>query len=530
MPASSAATTPREQTGGVNPWAIAVLVAVVTFMEVLDTTIANVALRYISGGLAVGPDQAAWVITSYLVANSVVLSASGWIATVFGRRQFILVCVALFTISSILCGLAWSLPSLLVFRVMQGLAGGGMTPVAQSILAASFPPEKRGQAFAIYGLAVVVAPVVGPVLGGWLSDNWSWHWCFFINAPVGAICFVLMIAMLPDYGKEERARLWQRGISFDYVGFLLIAAFLGALEVVLDKGQEDDWFGSGFIVTFAAISATAIFIFVPWELIKRDPLIDLRLLGNRQFASCFVAMLATGAILIATTQFVPQLLQEDYGYTATLAGEVLSPGGAVTAIVMIISGRLGFIQPRYLIAIGAALVAAGMFYSTQLYGDSDFWFFALSRMVVGAGLPLLFLPITTASYAGIPENRTDQASAVINIARNFGGSIGVSIAQTTLARREQFHQNRLAEHVGAWNPVYQQTLRATQEYIATQPHLGGGPERTAVAVIGASVQAQAAFLSYIDVFATLGVMAALLVPLALTLRNVKTSHAAPAAH
>jgi DHA2 family multidrug resistance protein len=489
-------------------------------MEVLDTTIANVALRYISGGLAVGPDQAAWVVTSYLVANSIVLSASGWIATVFGRRNFILACVALFTISSILCGLAWDLQSLLIFRVFQGLAGGGMTPVAQSILAASFPPQKRGQAFAIYGLAVVVAPVIGPVLGGWLSDNWSWHWCFFINAPVGALCFVLMSAILPDYGKQEREQLWARGFSFDYLGFILIAAFLGALEVVLDKGQEDDWFGSGFIATFATISATALFLFVPWELIKRDPLIDLRLLGQRQFASCFVVMLATGGILIATTQILPELLQDQFGYTATIAGEALSPGGIVTAIVMIISGRLSFVQPKYLIATGSAFVAAGMYFSTQLYGDLNFGFFAVSRMIIGAGLPLMFLPVTAASYTGIPANRTDEASAVINVARNFGGSVGVCIAQTTLAQREQFHQRRLAEHVGSWNPFYQQKLQATQHYLAAQPQSGGGPARTAVAVVGASVQAQATYLAYIDVFVVLGLIAALLVPLALTLRKV----------
>ena len=529
MAANSASIARDDATGSANPWVVAVLVAVVTFMEVLDTTIANVALRYISGGLAIGPDQAAWVVTSYLVANSIVLSASGWIATVFGRRNFILACVALFTISSILCGLAWDLQSLLAFRVFQGLAGGGMTPVAQSILAASFPPQKRGQAFAIYGLAVVVAPVVGPVLGGWLSDNWSWHWCFFINGPVGAVCFVLMSAILPDYGKKEREQLWQRGVSFDWLGFILIATFLGALEVVLDKGQEDDWFGSSFIVTFATISATALFIFVPWELIKRDPLIDLRLLGQRQFASCFVVMLATGGILISTTQFLPQLLQDQFGYTATLAGEALSPGGIVTAIMMIISGRLSFIQPKYLIATGAAFVAGGMYFSTQLYGDLNFGFFALSRMIIGAGLPLMFLPVTAASYSGIPANRTDQASAVINIARNFGGSVGVAIAQTTLARREQFHQSRLAEHVGSWNPFYQQALHATQGYLAAQPHTSAGPERTAVAVIGASVQAQTAFLAYIDVFFVLAVMAALLVPLALTLRKIDMSKGASAA-
>jgi DHA2 family multidrug resistance protein len=302
------------------------------------------------------------------------------------------------------------------------------------------------------------------------------------------------------------------------------------LEVVLDKGQEDDWFSSRFIVVFACASAAAVIAFIPWELTRKEPLIDLRLLANRQFASCFVVMLAVGGILIATTQFLPQLLQEQFGYTATLAGLALSPGGLVTAVMMVVVGRLGGIQPRYLIAAGAAIVAFGMYYSTNLESQLDFGFFALSRMIIGAGLPLMFLPLTSASYAGIAPDKTDQASALINIARNFGGSIGVSIAQTTLARREQFHQSRLAEHVGGWNPYYQQTLHAMQGYFASQASPSGNPAATAFAAIGQTVQAQAALMSYIDVFFTLGVIAALLVPLALSLRNVDSSAAAQGAH
>ena len=308
--------------GNANPWTIAILVAVTTFMEVLDTTIANVALRYISGGLAVSSDEASWVITTYLVANSIVLCASGWIAQMFGRKSFFLMCIALFTLSSLLCGLAWNLQALLIFRVMQGLAGGGMTPVAQSILAAAFPPAKRSQGFALYGIAVVVAPIVGPTLGGWLSDNLSWHWCFLINVPVGLFSVVLIYLIIPSSPekKKERERLWAKGPNFDIVGFLLILMFLGGLELALDRGQIDDWFGSPFIVAFAAISATALLLFIPWELRRTQPLIDIRMLGGRQFGTCFVIMLVTGALLIATTQILPQLMQEEFGYTATLAG------------------------------------------------------------------------------------------------------------------------------------------------------------------------------------------------------------------
>jgi DHA2 family multidrug resistance protein len=517
--------------GDANPWIIAILVAVATFMEVLDTTIANVALRYISGGLAVSADEASWVVTTYLVANSVVLCASGWIAQMFGRKNFFLVCVALFSVSSLLCGLAWNLQSLLVFRIMQGLAGGGMTPVAQSILAAAFPPAKRNQGFALYGIAVVVARVVGPTLGGWLSDNASWHWCFLINVPVGLASLVLTYFVIPSSPekRKERAKVWAEGPDFDIVGFLLIATFLGALEVVLDRGQIDDWFGSRFITGAACVSAAALLSFVPWELSRRKPLIDLRMLAGRQFGACFVIMLCTGALLIATTQVLPQLLQDAFNYTATLAGLAISPGGLVTMGMMLVVGRLGSVQPKYLIATGGLIAASAMIDLLRMSPDVDFWFFAWSRIYLGIGLPLIFIPITTASYDGIPADRTDQASALINLARNFGGSIGVSLSQTVLARREQFHQSRLAEHVGSWNPFYAQTVDQVQNYFKTRPATGS-VTGTGTAFIGQLVQGQVMLLAYIDVFYWLAGIALVLVPLALTLRSVKRGGAPAAAH
>ena len=510
----------------INPWLIAVLVSVATFMEVLDTTIANVALRYISGGLAVGPAEAAWTITSYLVANSVVLCASSWLAATFGRRNFFLSCIALFTVGSILCGLAWDLESLLLFRVLQGLAGGGMTPVAQSILADTFPPKKRGQVFALYGIAVVVAPIVGPVLGGYISDNYSWHWCFLINGPIGAVLSVLIYMFILENpeARADRIESRRRAPRFDFVGFLLLATFLGALEVVLDKGQEDDWFGSSFIVVFAALSASALLLFTPWALLKKDPVIDVRMLASRQFGACFLVMLGVGAIVIATTQIVPQILQDIYGYTAQLAGQALSPGGVVTMAMMFVVGRLGFIQPKYLIAFGAVAVAYGTYMLTSLYADTTFDFFAISRMIVGLGLPFMFIPITVASYDGIAAGKTDQASALINLARNFGGSIGVSLSQTVLAQRQQFHQLRLSERVGDWNPLYYQALNAAKGYFAAQPLHGGSAAQAALGWIGASVQQQAGYLSYIDVFLVLSILSMALAPLALTLRAVDLKH------
>jgi MFS transporter, DHA2 family, multidrug resistance protein len=406
-----------------------------------------------------------------------------------------------------------------------------MTPVAQSILAAAFPLAKRSQGFALYGIAVVVAPAVGPTLGGWLSDNLSWHWCFLINVPVGLISLVLIYMLIPSSPekKKERERLWAKGLNFDVVGFLLIATFLGGLEVVLDRGQIDDWFGSGFIVTFAAISAIALLLFIPWELNRPQPLIDIKMLTGRQFGTCFLIMLVTGALLIATTQIMPQLLQEEFGYTATLAGLAISPGGAVTMLMMVVVGRLGFVQPRYLIAAGAAIACYAMVDLLRITPDADYWYFAWSRIYLGIGLPLIFIPITTASYDGISPSKTDQASALINLARNFGGSMGVALSQTVLARREQFHQSRLVEHLGSWNPFYNDTLNRIQGYLNGRAATGSS-SGTSMAIVNHMVQSQAAILAYIDVFVVLGVIAMVMVPLALTLRAVNRSAGSKSAH
>ena len=293
-----------------NPWLVAVVVALAVFMEVLDTTIANVALRYISGGLAVSSDEASWVVTTYLVSNAIALIASSFIAQRYGRKRFYLVCLAMFTVASVMCGLAWDLPSLLVFRMIQGFGGGGMVPVSQSILTDAFPPAKRGQAFAIFGIAVVVAPVVGPTLGGWLSDNFSWHWCFLINGPVGIFAFMLVYFLVNESDEQEKKRqeMRKRGTRFDIIGFVLVATFLGSLELMLDRGQIEDWFDSPFIIITATICFAALAASIPWLLTAKNPVLDVRLIATRQFGSCMIVMLAIGAILIATTQFVPQVL------------------------------------------------------------------------------------------------------------------------------------------------------------------------------------------------------------------------------
>jgi len=509
-----------------NPWLIAVLVALATFMEVLDTTIANTILPYFAGGMGVSDDEASWVVTTYLVANAASLTASPYFARRLGRKAFFLICLGLFSVSSILCAQARSLDALLLFRILQGLAGGGMVPVSQSILAASFPPAKRGQAFALFGVAVVVAPVVGPALGGWLADNWSWRWGFLINGPVGLITIALIAVLLPSDKPDEA-----RSASFDFIGFLLVATFLGALEIVLDRGLEDDWFASSFIVMVTAICALAFVMMIPWEASRPDPMIDVRMVATRQFGACFVVMLATGAILYATSQFLPLLVQSDFGYTATWAGLLLTPGGLVTMAIMFVVGNLtGRFQPKYLIMVGSIFTAISMYQLTSVYGGLDFWFFARTRMLLGVGLPLIFIPMITASYDGIAPNRVDMASALINAARNIGGSIGVSLAANVLQHREQFHQSRLIEHAIPSSPQYQHTLQEATHYFLSHGSLPPAAHQQALAWIAQQVQAQASFLAYIDVFWVLTALSIAAIPLALSLRKIKLGGHAQSAH
>ncbi len=513
----------RSAAGRHNPYLIAFVVSIATFMEVLDTTIANVALRYIAGDLGVGIDESTYVITSYLVANAIALSISGWLSTVIGRKRFYMICVATFAFASLLCGFAWSLQVLVLFRVLQGLGGGGMATSEQAILADSFPPAKRGQAFAIYGIAVVVAPVVGPTLGGWISDTYSWHWVFLINVPMGLISLFLVgtLVNVPSGAEEERRRLLRNGIRIDFVGFVLVAVGLGSLEFVLDEGQRNDWFGSDLIIGFALAAAFCLIALVIWELARDDPIIDIRLLCRRQFGACFLCMLGTGAIVIATTQILPQLLQSELNYTAMLAGLVLSPGGIVTMIMMPVTGKLiGVVQPRYLIMTGAAIAALSMWHLTGLTGDISYGYAALSRIYLAVGLPLLFLPVTTASYEGVPPEKTNQASALINVARNLGGSMGVALAQTILAQRQQFHQSRLIEHIAPSDIGYQQTVDTMTRFFQAQGSNASDAASQAVAWVGQTLQHQIDLLAYIDVFRSLAIIGAVMIPIALTLKSI----------
>ena len=528
----SAETLPRSAAGRHNPWLIAIVVSIATFMLVLDTSIANVALRHIAGSLAAGVDEATWIITTYLVANSVILPVSGWLSGVIGRKRYYMLCVAVFTLASLLCGLAPNLPMLIVFRILQGLGGGGMAPSEQAILADSFPPAKRAQAFALYGVAVLVAPTVGPTLGGWITDNFSWHWIFFINVPVGVMSLVLVQWLLVEpeiLERERRARLRQ-GLRVDWVGFVLVALALGSLEIVLDRGEREDWFQSSFIDTFAALSAISFALFFPWEFTRREPIVDVRLLLQRQFGTAFLVMMAVGAVLFSSTQLLPQLMQTNFQYTATLSGVALMPGGLAMLLMMPVSGRVtNLIQPKYWLAAAMGAIALGMWHLTSLFPDASFSFFAWSRVWQVFALPFLFIPINTVAYSGLPPDKTGEASALINVARNLGGSIGVSLTTTELAQRTQFHQARLVEHAIPSDLSFQQEIARVTQYFVDQGSPLWHAKMQAIAWLGQVVAQQSTLLAYIDVFWLSGVFALLMIPIALSLRRVELG-AQPAVH
>lgn len=515
----------RSAAGGRNPWIIAVVVSIATFMLVLDTSIANVALRNIAGSLAAGMDESTWIITTYLVANSVIIPVSGWLASVIGRKSYYMICVATFTLASLLCGLATNLPMLIVFRILQGLGGGGMAPSEQSILADTFPPAKRSQAFALYGIAVIVAPTVGPTIGGWLTDNFSWHWIFFINVPFGIMSLALVqwLVVEPDVLERERKERLEGGLKIDWVGFILVATALGCLEIFLDEGQRNDWFQSSFITTFAVISAVAFLVLIPWEFRNRDPIVDMRLIFSRQFGTAFTVMMAVGAVLFSTTQILPQLQQETFDYTATLSGLSMMPGGIAMLMLMPISGfASGMVQPKYLIMIGMAAVAVGLWHLTTLSGDAGFSYFVYARIFITIGLPFLFIPISTAAYVGLPPQKTNQASALINVARNIGGSIGVSLSNTVIAQNAQIHQSNLVAHTAQSSPAYQNALQQATQHFAAQGASMIEAKQQAIGWLAQMIGRQASLLAYIDVFRYSAIITALLVPIALLLRSPKS--------
>jgi DHA2 family multidrug resistance protein len=502
-----------------NPWLIAVVVALAAFMEVLDTSIANVALPHMAGDLGASNDESTWVLTSYLVSNAIVLPISGWLANLFGRKRFFLLCIFLFTLSSLLCGIAPSLGVLILFRVVQGIGGGGLQPMAQAILADTFPPQKRGLAFALYGITAIMAPTIGPTLGGWLTDNYSWRWIFYINLPVGIATLLLVLRTVEDPPYLARNR--SAGIRVDYIGIALLTLGVGALQVVLDKGQEDDWFGSHFIVTLIAISAISLVSLVFWELHTRAPIIDVRMYKSFNFAVGNLMMFFLGVLLFSSLVMMPQFLQTLMGYTAQSAGLVLSGASLIILFEMPIVGQLTTkIPAKYIMAFGWLSLAFGMYYSTKGL-DLEISFGAASRlrMVQAFGLGFLFVPINLGAYVGIPPEKGNSVAGLVNFMRNIGSSVGTSFVTTILARRAQFHQNMLSFHATNYDAAFRDQLSGLSQQLV---HAGASvpdAQSEAYGRIYQSMQVQSQTLAYIDTFMVLAVAAGIMFLLSFVVRK-----------
>ncbi len=503
-----------------NPWLIAVVVAMAAFMEVLDTSIANVALPYMAGSLGASNDQSTWVLTSYLVSNAIVLPISGWLANAFGRKRFFMVCLVVFTISSLLCGIAPSLGAIIFFRVLQGIGGGGLQPMAQAILADVFPPEKRGLAFAVYGITAVVAPTIGPTLGGWITDNYTWRWIFFINLPVGILALFLVYRLVEDPPWAKRAARGA-GLKIDYIGISLLALGVGALQIMLDKGQEDDWFGSRFIVTLMILAAVGLISLVIWEWFHKNPIVDVKMYRNLNFLGANGMMFMLGVLYFASLVMMPLFLQGLMGYTAESAGLVLSGGGVLLLFLMPVVGILSSkVQARYLVAFGWLTLAIGMYLSNRLLDlDLSFRAVAVLRVAQVVGLPFLFVPINLASYVGIPAERSGNIAGLVNFMRNIGSSVGTSLVTTLLERRAQVHQVYLVANVTRGRPEF---LNQVAGLTARLSAAGINAERAAsqaYAIVFRNVISQATTLAYLDTFLYLAVGSAIMFVLAFGLRK-----------
>jgi DHA2 family multidrug resistance protein len=501
-----------------NPWLIAASVALAAFMEVLDTSIANVALPHIAGSLGASFDQSTWVLTSYLVANAIVLPMGAWAASVVGRKNFFMGCIVLFTISSFLCGIAPTLGLLLLFRVLQGAGGGGLQPMAQAIMADSFEPAKRGLAFSLYGLVAVLAPSIGPTLGGWITDNYSWNWIFYINIPVGILTLFLVNRLVedPPYQKADRNNLYR----IDYIGVGLLVVAMGALQITLDKGEEKDWLGSNFIIGFGLTFIISFIILILWEFHTEKPVMDLRLFKFRNFAVCAFLMLLTGGLLNATTVLQPQFLQQELGYTATIAGLSLSGGGLALLVVMPMAGQaVSRFPARNLIAMGFVLFAMSYFFTaTHLSLLISFAFSSWLRVFQIVAIPFVFISVTTAAYFGIPPEKNNQVSGLINFVRNIGGSILISLTNALVTQRTQWHQSQLSKNTTPAGRNYQQQLDGLRGVFDVSAGKANGLHLAQGQLYG-QLQSQTQALAYVDVYYVLAIVAVLMVPMAFLLKR-----------
>ncbi|MDD4932878.1 MAG: DHA2 family efflux MFS transporter permease subunit [Methylacidiphilaceae bacterium] len=500
-----------------NPWVVALSVMLATFMEVLDTTILNVALPYIAGGMAASNSQATWVLTSYLVSNAVVLPLTDWLGRRFGRRNLLLACIVIFTISSALCGAASNLGTLIFFRVLQGAGGGGLQPISQAILLESFPPSKRGQAMGLFALGVVVAPILGPLLGGWLTDNMNWRWCFFINLPVGLLAILLSALFVedPPYLRNNRPT------KVDLWGLFFLTVWLGCMQVLLDKGQEDDWFGAIWLRWMAGFSFAGLVCFVIRELSVREPLVDLRILKDKSFATGVSLVFLIGIVLYGTLAALPLFLQTLLAYTAFQSGVAVSPRGIGAVAGAIFAGRmLGVMSARTLVALGFVLLAASGFLMGNFDTGISQFNVVVPNILNGFGAPLVFVPLTTAAVISLRREQMGNATGIFNLFRNIGGSVGTSLIATYSQRFAQIHQNFLGGYYTPENPNYRDTLASVQGYLAAQSGTVPGAQQ-ALGVLYRTLTDQASLWAYVDIFQWSGWICLASLPLAFFLAPAK---------
>jgi DHA2 family multidrug resistance protein len=507
-----------------NPWLIATSVMLATFMEVLDTSVANVALPHIAGNLSATPEESTWVLTSYLISNAIILPATNWLGSLFGRKRFLIVCIGIFTLSSALCGAATSLGLLLVARILQGAGGGALQPIAQAVLLESFPAEKRGAAMAAYGMGIVVAPIIGPTLGGWITDNYSWRWIFYINIPVGLLAMLMANTFIedPPYIRSQRPG------RIDFVGFGLMAIGLATLQLVLDKGQEEDWFASAFIVRSVLIAVVALVAFVIWELRTKEPIVNLRVLANRNFATGTALIATVGVALYGTTALLPLFLQTLLGYPALQSGLAVSPRGIGAIVSMILVGRmLGKIDGRYLIVFGFGILAV----STYLLGDIDLEItvrsIAWPQVWSGFALVFVFVPLTVLSTGTLRNEEIGNATGIYNLMRNVGGSFGIAAVTTMLARGAQAHQAAMVSHLTPYDPVFRERLREMVANFTAHANVVTATQQAYAAMYQTLVR-QATLLAYIDIFRILALICLICLPAGLLFKKVK-SRGGPAA-
>jgi MFS transporter, DHA2 family, multidrug resistance protein len=498
-----------------NPWAIALTVTLATFMEVLDTSIANVALPHIAGSLSASQDESTWILTSYLVSNAIILPMSAWLSSTFGRKRFYMTCVLLFTCSSFLCGLAPNLGMLIFFRVLQGLGGGGLQPSEQAILADTFPPKMRGMAFAIYGMAVVMAPAIGPTVGGWITDNYNWHWIFYINVPVGILSLFLTNRLVedPPYLAEQRKHRKAAGIDFAGIGLLVVA--IGSLQIVLDRGQELDWFGSRFIVSALTLAVATFGVWIWWEWRHPFPIVDVKMFKRRNFSTAMFFTFTLGIVLFGTTVMLPQFLQTLLGYPAEKAGEAMAGGGFIMLLMMPIAGFLvGKVDPRRMMAVGFGITAFALYnFAQHITLGLDFGTAMLLRTSQTMGLAFIFLPSNTLAYVGVPREKNNQVSAINSFVRNIGGSVGIALITTYLTRQAQKHTVYLTSHTTPGTPEFERMKSGLTKVYQDSGWGPTGSEHMAYGQIARMIQGQATTLAYVDALLILTIVVACLVPL-----------------